>query len=63
MNTGVIGGIGAKFTFNFLFLMARIKARGKTISAAKRLFLCFRKKSEKKSKGCLGDDDNHIDGD
>jgi hypothetical protein len=41
MNTGVIGGIGAKFTFNFLFLMAGIKATGKTISAAKKLFQCL----------------------
>jgi hypothetical protein len=41
MNTGVIGGNGAKFTFNFLFLMAGIKATGKTISAAKKLFQCL----------------------
>jgi hypothetical protein len=44
MNTGVIGGIGAKFTFNFLFLMAGIKARGGSISAAKKLFRCLWKK-------------------
>jgi hypothetical protein len=51
LNTGVIGGIGAKFTVNFLFLMAGIKATGRTISTAKQLILCLRKKCEKKSKG------------
>jgi hypothetical protein len=44
MNTGVIGLNGAKFTDIFHFLMAGIKARGASISAAKKLLRCFRKK-------------------
>jgi hypothetical protein len=41
MNTGVIGLNPTKFTDNFLFLMAGIKARGESISAAKKLLRCL----------------------
>ncbi|HDG1673874.1 TPA: hypothetical protein PFE07_003342 [Kluyvera cryocrescens] len=58
MNNWVIGLNTTKFTLNPFFLMAGIKGREKSNSAAKKIG-----NSKKNSKGCFAADDNKFDGD